>query len=122
MPVDLVRAPNALYLLTFSGIVRPAEFRQSQAELLRDIEAGGRPRILAFLQNFGGFESGSGWNDLEFQFAHGDDILKIAIVGEPQWESDALTFAGAGFRKAPVRYFGPGEEARARVWLASKES
>ena len=120
MPVDLERAPNDLFLLTFSGVVRPAEFRHSQAELGRAIEAGGRPRILAFIRNFGGFESGSGWNDLEFQFEHGDDILKIAIVGEPQWESDALTFAGAGFRKAPVRYFSTNQEAGARVWLASK--
>ena len=35
----------------------------------------------------------------------GDKISKIAIVAEPRWETLALAFAGAGVRRAPVKFF-----------------
>jgi hypothetical protein len=70
------------------------------------------------IENFQGFERGADWGDLEFLFSHSNEIAKIAIIGEPRWESDALAFAGAGFRRAPVKFFPTGQEAQARVWLA----
>jgi hypothetical protein len=30
---------------------------------------------------------------------------KIAIAAEPRWETLALAFAGAGVRRAPVKFF-----------------
>ena len=48
---------------------------------------------------------------------HGNEIAKIAIVGEPRWEPEALAFAGAGFRRAPVKFFPSDQQARARAWL-----
>ena len=49
---------------------------------------------------------------------HGSEIARIAIVGDPKWEAQALAFAGAGFRKAPVKFFPNEQEAAARAWLA----
>jgi hypothetical protein len=77
-----------------------------------------KPRVLAVLENFEGWERGADWGDLEFLFSHSHEIAKIAIVGEPRWESDALAFAGAGFRRAPVKFFPAGQETQARAWLA----
>ena len=49
--------------------------------------------------------------------SYGGEIAKIAIVAEPRWETQALAFAGAGLRKAPVRFFAPNELEQARAWL-----
>jgi hypothetical protein len=49
--------------------------------------------------------------------SHGGEIAKIAIVAEPRWEVQALAFAGAGVRRAPVRFFPPDEVSAARAWL-----
>ena len=81
------------------------------------MDAGARPRLLAILENFEGWERGADWNDLDFLFAHSNDIAKIAIVTEPRWEAEVLAFAGAGVRRAPVKLFPPGEVEQAREWL-----
>ena len=81
------------------------------------IEVGAKPRVLAILENFEGWERGADWNDLDFMISHGDEIAKIAIVAEPRWEVEALAFAGAGVRRSPVKFFPPDELAAARAWL-----
>ena len=49
---------------------------------------------------------------------HGDDIERIAIVGDETWRSEALMFVGADLRKADVRYFVTRDESAAVEWLA----
>jgi hypothetical protein len=119
MPAKIQRETNNIYVMHFSGIVKRSEFGAGQNALARDIDAGTQPRVLAILENFEGWEKGADWNDLDFQLSHGNEIAKIAIVGEPRWEPDALAFAGAGFRRAPVKFFPAGQLAEARAWLAN---
>jgi hypothetical protein len=118
MPAAIQLETNNTYLLRFSGIVRQAEFRSVQNTLARDIDDGVKPRILASLENFEGWERGAEWSDLDFLYSHSSEIAKIAIVGEPRWEAEGLAFAGAGFRKAPVKFFSSDLLAEARAWLA----
>ena len=40
---------------------------------------------------------------------------KIAIVADHQLETDLLMFAGAGFRRAPVKFFSANQLALARA-------
>jgi hypothetical protein len=117
MPATIQRDNNTTYVLRLSGIVRRAEFGEVQGTAARDIDAGVKPHILAILENFEGWERNADWGDLEFQFSHGNEIAKIAIVGEPRWEPEALAFAGAGFRDAPVKFFPASQLAEARAWL-----
>ena len=79
----------------------------------------GPARILAILEDFTGWEQGADWNDLDFQLTHGNEIGKIAIVGDPRWEPQALAFAGAGFRRAPVKFFPSSQLEEARTWIAA---
>ena len=60
-----------------------------------------------------------GWSDLSFYVKHGDKIERIAIVGPERWRSEALMFAAADLRKAPVEFFAEGDVAEARAWLTS---
>ncbi len=110
--------PDNLYVCRVSGVLKRSEFAAGQHELAADIDAGAQPRVLAIFENFEGWERGADWNDLEFLFSHSHAVAKIALVGEPAWEAEALAFAGAGFRQAPVRYFTPDQEAQARAWIA----
>lgn len=54
---------------------------------------------------------------MSFIVKYGDKITKIAVVGDPSWESDMMQFVGAGVRSAPVRYFNPNQLAAAKDWL-----
>ena len=117
MPVQLRNEPNHLIVARFSGVLKRAEFAGTQDATAKDIDAGGSPRVLAIMDGFEGWEKGADWNDLDFMMTHGNQVAKIAIVGEPRWEAEALAFAGAGFRRAPVKFFARNEEAQARAWL-----
>jgi hypothetical protein len=118
MPVLIQNEPGNIQILRVSGTLKRSEFANVQTNAAHEIDSGGQPRILAILENFDGWERGADWNDLDFMLTHGNEIAKIAIVGEARWEPEALAFAGAGFRRAPVQFFPPGEEAKARAWLA----
>jgi hypothetical protein len=118
MPAQIQRLANDTYVLRLSGLVKKSEFGNVQNKTAADINQGAKPRILAILENFEGWERGAEWGDLSFLFSHGNEIEKIAIVGEPRLEGEALAFAGAGFRRAPVKFFSTGQESQARTWLA----
>ena len=118
MPATIQFEPNNICVLRASGVLKRSEFGAGQATLAQKIDAGVKPRVLAILENFEGWERGADWNDLEFLFSHSNEIARIAIVGEPRWEPESLAFAGAGFRRAPVKFFPSDQQAEARAWLA----
>jgi hypothetical protein len=118
MPVQVNYEPNDTCVLRISGILKRSEFGAEQTELARKIDIGLKPRLLVILENFEGWERGADWSDLDFMISYGGKIFKIALVAEPRWETLALAFAGAGIRRAPVKFFPPNELEQARSWLA----
>ena len=118
MSASVERPDDHLWILRFRGVMKKSDLDAFQSRYVRSVEPGAHSKVLVLLEDFEGWEAGAAWGDLEFFFTHGDSIAKIAIVGEPRWEVDAMAFAGAGIRTAPVRYFAPGDEAAARAWLA----
>jgi hypothetical protein len=118
MPVTIQDEPNDISVLRISGTLKRSEFAAKQAEIAGKIDVGAKPRLLAILEDFQGWERGPDWNDLDFLISHSGEIAKIAVVAEPQWETQALGFAGAGVRRAPVKFFSPKELPTARAWLA----
>jgi SpoIIAA-like len=117
MPVQIEHETNDICVLRISGILKRSEFGAEQSALARKIDSGSKPRLLVILEQFEGWERGADWNDLDFMISHSGKISKIALVAEPRWEALALAFAGAGVRRAPVKFFSPNELDRARNWL-----
>ena len=118
MPIEIEYEPNDICVLRIRGVLKQSEFAAKQSALADKIDVGAKPRVLAILENFEGFERGADWNDLDFLLSHSGEIAKIAIVTDRRWEVPALAFAGAGLRRAPVRFFPPDELSAARAWLA----
>jgi hypothetical protein len=99
------------------GTLKRAEFAECESALAEYIAAGANPRILVICENFGGWERGQDWNNLDFMLSHGAKIAKIAIVGGGNKQEELKAFTGAGMRPTPVQFF-PAEEATdATVWL-----
>jgi hypothetical protein len=117
MPLQIQYQPNDICVLRISGILKRDEFAAAQGELAGKIDAGAKPRLLVIGEIFEGWERGADWNDLDFLLSHSGEIAKIAVVTDPRWEVQALAFAGAGVRRAPVKIFPPDELAAARTWL-----
>lgn len=119
MSLQIEYEADDICVLRISGVLKQSEFRTEQTALARKIASGSKPRLLTILESFEGWQRGADWgNDLDFLFSHSGKIAKIAIVAERRWETLALAFAGAGIRRAPVKFFPPNELEQARNWLA----
>jgi stage II sporulation SpoAA-like protein len=121
MPVDFAPAGDNVFRVAFRGVLRKADLDRCETELVAEMQRLGRVRLLFVLDDFGGWAPGDNWRDLTFYARYGDRIERIAIVGEEKWRGEALMFAGAGLRQAPVEFFA-GPQASiddAKVWLTS---
>jgi len=119
MGATIKRDQNGIWVVHFSGELSKGELDAIQAEALRQYAPGQNARVLVMVDDdFRGLTGGTqAWSDVSFIMKHGDQVSKIAIVGDPAWEQDMLMFAGAGVRPAPVKYFYRGQVADARNWL-----
>jgi hypothetical protein len=106
-----------LRVLRITGLLRKSELDAALEAEAKQWEPATRVRVLIIVEDFKGWERGADWGDTSFLFAHDDQIDKIAIVADPRWETETLMFAGAGIRRAPVKFFPPDQLALARGWL-----
>jgi hypothetical protein len=108
-----------VYRFEVRGTLTKAEMDRVSAALVVEMKRIGKVRLLFVLIGFKGWEKNQAWNDLTFYVQHGDHIDRIAIVGDERWKSEALMFAAADLRSAPVEFFPSRAMAEARAWLSS---
>lgn len=109
-----------VYVMRITGLLKKSELDalQTAAAKVLDHDPLLRAKLLILLERFEGWERNPDWGDMTFYVEHGDRITKIAIVGDPQWETEFKMFTGAGFRAAPVRFYPTDQLQQARAWLA----
>ena len=117
MAVSLQHHEANIYRIDISGRLTEDELKALQHAAAGEIRRGGRIRLLIMLKDFEGWDNAAG-RDLGFYIRHGSDVERIAIVGDERWTSEALMFAGAGLRKAPVAFFKTRDALQAATWLA----
>ncbi len=116
MGATIEREEGNLRVLKITGLLRKSELDAALANEARQWGLTTHVKVLVVVENFNGWERGADWGNITFFETHGDQIDKIAIVAAPQLETDLLMFAGAGFRRAPVKFFPVNQLALARVW------
>jgi hypothetical protein len=109
-----------VYVIRIMEVLKKAEFDAMQAGAAKVLENDPlmRVKLLMIVENFKGWERNVEWGDISFYSKYGDKIMKIAIAGDPKWETDFKMFTGSGFRAAPVKYFPLHQLEQARIWLA----
>jgi len=122
MPASIQHESGNLFRIDISGVLRQAELKSVQTVAAQEITRFGKIRLLFVLDTFEGWERDVDWGDLTFYTTHDKDIDRIAILGEEKWRDHGLAFAGAGIRKAAVRFFLPAESAGARAWLLQNDT
>ena len=118
MGATVKKEDNGLWVLRISGALRKEEMDAVQASAIEGLASQENARVLVIVEeDFRGWVGDEVWGDMTFFVEHGDRIEKMAIVGDPKWETNMLMFAGAGFRRAPVKYFTPSQLNEAQAWL-----
>jgi len=119
MSISLQHEDGNVYRIEMSGLLRQAEFQRCEGELADRMEQNASVRLLFVMRDFEGWERQGAWNDLTFFVKHGGQIERIAIVADEQWRNQALLFAAAGLRRAPVEFFAQNDLASARKWVSA---
>jgi hypothetical protein len=119
MAVSLRHEHGNLYRIDMTGLLRRADFADCEATLAEEMRRAGPVKLLFVLTDFEGWEARADWNDLTFYVKHGGQIERIAIVADSHWRNQALLFAAAGLRRAPVEFFPHGDLAGAHAWLST---
>jgi hypothetical protein len=121
VPIALKEETGRVFRVEMRGMLRKAEFDHCQSQLAGEMSPQAPVRLLFILDGFEGWEPRDDWSDLTFYVKYGDSIERIAIVGDERWRSEALMFAGADLRRAPVEYFtsSSSDDGAARAWLTA---
>ena len=120
MPIELVQQQDDLVVIRAKNTLRPLDVKQLEERLDVTIKQIGSVRGLIQLEDFSGWEKSEEWSDVSFVYEHDKDIKAIAVVGDPRWKDDMLTFLLAGMRQADVEFFS--DEGKARSWLDERAS
>lgn len=113
----LYRGPDDVYILRIRNTLKIDAVSCIRAVGLNDFEYSMEsPRILILLDEFLGWSQSDGLDDIEFFTQHRNENLKIAVVGDPCWETETLMFM-ADYLRGEFRYFHPEQEGEARTWL-----
>ena len=117
MPIKMEPPAGKIGVARVSGKMVKADLDAFQQASLPAMQEKGDARVLILLEDFEGWEAGSGWADTQFIETNDKYLSKMAIVGPEEWRDQALMFTLASMRPVDIRFFLPDEEAVARVWL-----
>jgi len=57
------------------------------------------------------------WDEVSFLPDYGNDVVKMAIVGDAKWKEQVFMFTAKGLRKTAIEYFAPTALAQAEAWI-----
>lgn len=117
MAHEIVQVDGALLTVRVQGLLRVADMEAMQSRGLELIRQGTKPSLLVLLEDFQGWDKQDDWNDISFFVEHGNDVERMAFVGDERWKNDIFLFAGKGLRKTEVEFFPPSALDEARNWL-----
>jgi hypothetical protein len=109
--------PPDLVVVTLTGVVTSEDQADFVGWVRECVRSAGAVRLLVLIELFGGGLSASSFDDSRLWLQDGEDVSKIAIVGEPAWRSTVLTLIAQPLRRIPIDYFET--ELAARRWLAT---
>lgn len=108
---------EAFVEITARGKLTQEDYDVLVPELERLADRRGPLGFYIELRDFEGWEPAALWEDLKFDARHQDEMDRVAVVGEKQWQEWGTRLSDPFF-KAEVAYFAPEKAEEARRWVA----
>lgn len=119
MAYEIIRMDGTVVTIKISDVMKLADQQSLQAAGTEWMQKGRELQLLIALVDFKGWEKGVDWGDVGFLMAHGDDITKMAFVGDEKWRDQVFAFVGKGFRKTEIEYFPASSMKQAENWVSA---
>ncbi|WP_421864597.1 STAS/SEC14 domain-containing protein [Motiliproteus sp.] len=118
MSVALQFEQSNRVVIRVSGELQVDEFARVSDQLVASLDQVLPTEILILLEQFEGWEHSDGWEGQLFSDSFDQHVRRIAIVGDPRWQEQALLFTGQGLRPVEIEFFPAVDEYKARHWLS----
>ena len=117
MPIQIEQvADSDIISFRVTGKLVKDDFQRVTVELENFTKLHGNIYVLIEMQDFEGWDMEALWERIKLEFKHFDDIERVAVVAEKQWQ-EFLDQVSSPFTIAKTRYFMPGESDQALNWL-----
>ncbi len=116
MAYEIIKVEDSTVHIRIKDLMQIADKNMLESLAMEMISKGKKIRLVALLEDFKGWEKSEVWGDVGFMMEHGDDIVKMAIVGEEKWKDPMLIFAGKGLRKTEIEFFPTAALKKAEEW------
>lgn len=117
MAYDIIKIEDNVVYIRISGIMQFNDQQALQNLGKRLLTQGEKLRLFITLEGFQGWEKGVDWSDIDFLMTHGNDIGRMAIVGDERWKDQMFAFVGKGLRTTEIELFSPSSLKEADTWL-----
>jgi hypothetical protein len=115
---EITKEEGNLVRVDVSGKLSQADYDELIPSWKATIERHGKMRLLFVMKDFHGWETGAAWDDFRFDREHGQEVERIAMVGEKKWQ-EWISKLGGLFAGTEVRYFEHGQIDEAKRWVGS---
>jgi hypothetical protein len=99
-----------------TGKLTDADYKAMAPEFEDGIKRYGTIRLLWLLEDFHGWEPKAAWDDYEYWRKYGEEIERVAIVGNKRWE-EWMTKLAKLFMKGRVKYLDESQLDDAWAWV-----
>lgn len=107
---------SKVLIIRASGKLEKEDYMRLIPELEVAIINNKKIRILFMMEEFKGWDPSALWEDIKFDFKYFNDVERLAMVGDMQWE-EAISIACKPFTSAEVRYFDLDNQHDAVDWI-----
>lgn len=102
--------------MTVSGALTKEAYQELVPLLDVAVQKYGKIRLMLVMMGFHGWDAGAGWQDIQIESNHLDDIERLVLVGEAPWEKGMSIFCDP-FKSATIRYLCTDKMDAARRWI-----
>ena len=120
MITKLDQSTDSVLGFRISGKLHAADYEQMVPPLDAAIQAHGQVRLLAWLDDFQGWDAAALWDDVKFSANHYSKVGRVALVGDKTWEKYMATVCKP-FTAAEVKYFDAHELDSAWAWVKADQ-
>lgn len=113
-------APNRTLLASVVGKLEEQDYQKLGERMKELVAYHGKINMLIELSDFHGWTAGAAWEDFKFGLEYAEDIEKIAIVGENDWQEGMSIFIKP-FTNAELQYFDKNNIQEAHDWVEDQE-
>jgi hypothetical protein len=119
MACEIIKITDSVVHVRIRDVMQVADQKMLESVAMELIGKGKKVKLIAIMENFRGWEKSESWGDLGFMVKHGDDIVKMAIVGDERWKEETLLFVGKGLRSTEIEFFPSSSLKQAEEWVSA---